>query len=74
MTQLEDIKIRVQSISDPLEMAGFIDGIRVAAALYCKERYPDEVIFENGEMTDISIYGICQYLNSDLKDMVITHE
>ena len=50
MKKIDKIKTEIKNINDPAEMAGYLDGIRVAASLYCKDNYPDEVIIENGQL------------------------
>lgn len=65
MTEMDKIKIEIENITHPAEMAGCLDGIRVAAMLYCKENYPDEVIFENGRIKDITICGMIEFLESE---------
>lgn len=64
MIQFDRIKKDIAEIKDPMEFAGFLDGIRFAAAIYCKENCPDEVTWENGKIEDITVYGMCQYLES----------
>ena len=66
MIRFHKIKEDIKKIDNPIELAGYLDGIRVAAALYCKENYPDEVIFENGKLEDISVYGMKDYLESEV--------
>ena len=34
------------------------------ATVYCRENYPDEVIRENGQIKDVTICGICRYIES----------
>ena len=34
----------------------------MAAALYCMENYLDEVIWEKGRLQEITVYGICRYM------------
>lgn len=64
MIQLDKIKKNITEIEEPMEFAGCLDGIRFAATVYCREKYPDEVIRENGKIKDITIYGMCRYLES----------
>lgn len=68
MTEMDKIKIEIENIAHPAEMAGCLDGIRVAAMLYCKDNYPDEVIIENGRIKDITIYGMIEYLQRKAKE------
>lgn len=35
MKEIDKIKKEIKDINDPTEMAGYLDGIRVAASLYC---------------------------------------
>ena len=67
MKKIDKIKTEIKDINDPTEMAGYLDGIRVAASLYCKDNYPDEVIIENGQLKELTIYGMINYLQSEEK-------
>lgn len=67
MKQIEKFKKIVNNINDPSELAGFLDGFRIAASLFCKKNYPDEVIFENGRIKDITICGIVEFLESEVE-------
>lgn len=64
MTQLDKIKKHIFEIEEPMELAAYLGGIRFVAAVYCRENYPNEVIRENGRIKDITIRGICRYLES----------
>lgn len=66
MKEIDKIKIEIGNINDPVEMAGYLDGIRTAAMLYCKNNHPEEVVIENGRITDLTIYGMVSYLKSDV--------
>lgn len=66
MKQMDVFKNNVAKVESPMEMAGLLDGLRVAAALYCKENVPDEVIFENGRLEEVTAYGISDYLDSEV--------
>lgn len=68
MTQLEALKKNISEFSHPMEIAGLLDGVRVAAALYCKDHYPDEVIWENGQLEEVTIYGMCHFLESGVPE------
>ena len=65
MTQLEKMKQEISKITDPAEMAGLLDSTRIAAALYCKANYPNEVVFINGKLEDITVRGMCHYFESE---------
>ena len=64
MTQFDIIKKRISEIEEPMELARYLDGMRFVATVYCRENYPDEVIRENGQIKDVTIRGICRYLES----------
>ena len=66
MKQMDVFKNNVANVESPMEMAGLLDGLRVAAALDCKENVPDEVIFENGRLEEVTAYGISDYLDSEV--------
>ena len=66
MKQIDVFKNNVAGVESSMEMAGLLDGLRVAAALYCKENVPDEVIFEDGRLEEVTIYGIADYLESEV--------
>lgn len=67
MKQIEKFKTIVNNISDSSELAGFLDGFRIAASLFYKENCPDEVVFENGRIKDITIYGMIEFLESEVE-------
>jgi hypothetical protein len=67
MKQIEKFKTIVNNISDSSELAGFLDGFRIAASLFCKENCPDEAILENGRIKDITIYGMIEFLESEIE-------
>lgn len=66
VNQLEKIKQEIIKISDPIEMAGFLDGLRFAAQIYCKENYPDEVICDKRQLMDVTVQGMGYYLESEV--------
>lgn len=66
MKQYEKIQKEIIEIKDAMEMAGYLDGINAAALIYCTRNYPDEVcVTESGE-SDISIYGMKYFLESEV--------
>lgn len=67
MKQIEKFKKIVNNINDSSELAGFLDGFRIAASLFCKDNCPDEAIFENGRIKDITIYGMIEFLESEVE-------
>lgn len=54
-------------IIEPFELAGYLDGIATAAAIYCKKEYPDEVIFKDGKLKEVTVYGMSCYLSKESK-------
>lgn len=67
MKEIDKIKTEIKDINDPAEMSGYLDGIRVAASLYCEDNCPDEVIIENGQLKDLTICGMINFLKSEEK-------
>ncbi|MGG6555533.1 UNVERIFIED_CONTAM: hypothetical protein MUK63_06585 [Blautia caecimuris] len=67
MKEMDKIKTEIKDINDPAEMAGYLDEIRVAASLYCMDNCPDEVVIENGQLKDLTICGMINFLKSEEK-------
>lgn len=67
MKVIDKIKHDINEISDPIEMAGYLNGITVGASMYCKQNCPDEIIIDNGKLVDITISGMCYYLDSEIE-------
>lgn len=68
MKQFDKIKLEVGNCQSSVELAGFLEGIRVAAFVYCKHNCPNEVVIsKGGKLEDISIYGIVEFLESVTK-------
>lgn len=65
MIQMDRIKREIAVITDPIEMAMYLDGIREEASIYCEFYYPRQVKIEKGELKDVSVKGICRYLESE---------
>ena len=65
MKQIDKIKRDITEITEPLELAGYFDGIATAAAIYCKKEYPDEVGFKDGKLKEVTVYGMSHYLDSE---------
>ena len=65
MKIIDKIKQDITQIDDPYELAGYLDGITISAAVYCKSEYPDEVIFEHGKLEELTVYGLAHYLKSE---------
>ncbi len=67
MKQIDKIKKDIAEISEPFELAGYLDGITTAAAIYCKKEYPDEVVFKDGRLKEVTVYGMSHYLSKELE-------
>ena len=67
MKQIDKIKRDIAEITEPLELAGYLDGITMAAAIYCKKEYPDEVILKDGKLKEVTVYGMSHYLSKELE-------
>lgn len=57
LTPFEKFKADVAACNEPIELQGLIDGLQVAALMYCKEYHPQEV---TGNA--VTIYGMNKYL------------
>lgn len=66
MKQYEKIKNDIASCDSALEMVGYLEGIRVAAIVYCSKVYPNEISKSNNGGTEITIYGMQCYLESEV--------
>ena len=66
MKQIEKVKQLISEAESSIELAGYLDGIKAAAAIYCKKYAPDEVLEENGKVLDVTICGMCYYLESEV--------
>lgn len=69
MKQIEKVKQLISEAESSIELAGYLDGIKAAAAIYCKNYAPDEVVEENGKVLDITICGMCYYLESEVEEV-----
>ena len=67
MKQIDKIKKDIAEIIEPFELAGYLDGITTAAAIYCKKECPDEVIFKDGKLKRITVCVISCYLSKESK-------
>lgn len=65
MIRMECIKREIAVITDPIEMAMYLKGIREEASIYCEFYYPRQVESEKGELKYVSVKGICRYLESE---------
>lgn len=67
MKQIEKVKQLISGTESSIEMAGYLDGIKAAAAIYCQKYAPDEVVKEDGKVLDVTICGMCYYLESEVE-------
>lgn len=68
MRELDKIKKEIANISSSMEMAGYLDGIKACAVMYCRENCPDEIVDIAGEPTRVTISGMSAYLDSELTE------
>lgn len=54
----------INEMLDATEMAGYLDGLYVAANIYCIKYCPEEVWVNDGGEHEISTTGFAKYLNS----------
>lgn len=67
MKYFEKLKHDINECSSALEVVGTLDGIKAAAAVYCKKNCPDEILIDEiGEVEDISIIGMVTFLESEV--------
>lgn len=69
MKQIEKVKQLISEAESSIELVGYLDGIKAAAAIYCREHAPDEVVEENGKVLDVTICGMCYYLESEVEEV-----
>lgn len=69
MKQIEKVKQLISEAESSIELAGYLDGIKAAAAIYCKKYAPDEMLEENGKVLDVTICGMCYYLESEVEEV-----
>ncbi len=66
MKQYEKIQKDIVEFKNAMEMAGYLDGINAAAVIYCARNYPDEVCLTKSGKSEISIYGMKYFLESEV--------
>lgn len=66
MKQYEKIKQDIAECTSAGELCGYLEGIRIAAFLYCKQNFPDEIILEE-KHNSVSLYGMERFLECDRK-------
>ena len=67
MKQYEKIQEDIVEFKNAMEMAGYLDGINVAAVIYCTQNYPDEVCLTESGKSEVSIYGMTHFLESEVQ-------
>lgn len=50
MKVIDKIKKSIFECTHPMEMAGILDGIKVASIFYCLEHCSGEIIYSGGEI------------------------
>ena len=70
MKVYEKIQKTICEISDGMEMAGYLDGIHADAVVYCKKNAPDEIRVDESGACVVSIYGMTEFLNSEIDGVI----
>ena len=70
MKQIDRIKKDIAEITDTREMVAYLSAIEGHAGYWCKINQPEEVIFENGKLEEISLYGFTDFLNIEVEVMI----
>lgn len=69
MKQFERVQKEIQDVNivnTGMSMTGFINGIEVAAIVWCKKNAPNE-LYVSGGATRVSIEGMAAYLDSEVE-------
>ena len=68
MIQMEKIKREIVAIDDPAELAGYLDGIKVHASIWCTQNCPEEVCRDesSGRIEDITVCGMMKFLKEEI--------
>lgn len=64
MTWMNQIRLDIVEIKDPVELAEYLDGIKANAVMYCSENMPGEAYPAKG--LDVSIVGMIEFLKSKI--------
>lgn len=71
MKRYEKIKNDIASCDSALETAGYLAGIQFAAIIYCSRTCPDEVSNSKSRGTEVSLYGMQCYLESEVPENLL---
>lgn len=66
MKQFERIQNEIQGFTTAMEVAGYLEGVRTATLVWCKENAPEEVYEKEIGKLEVSIYGKKAYLESEV--------
>lgn len=69
MKKYELIKKEISELGSSIEIAGYLAGIDFAAKVYCDQNCPEELVKKGGKMVELSIYGMCCYLDSEVENV-----
>lgn len=59
----------IAELTNGVEMAGYLAGLKVAATVHCIVRHPEEIWKTDNGTTEISEIGFGKYLNSDVVEI-----
>ena len=64
MKVYQKVQQEICEIKDSMEMVGYLDGLSVAATIFCMKHCPEELRMVDNGKHEVSITGFNQYLNS----------
>jgi len=67
MKQFERIQKEIQNMDSGMSMAGFIHGLEAASVAWCGKNDPDNIFINPGGMAEPTIYGLAEYLDSEVE-------
>ena len=65
MKQYEKFKEDISKCDDPMEIIGYLDGVKAAVLIFCKQNCPEEV-YKIDTATKITINGMKYFFESEL--------
>lgn len=69
MKVYQKLQQEICEIKDSMKMAGYLDGLSVAATIFCMKHCPEELRMTESGKHEMSITGFNQYLNSTAVDV-----
>lgn len=66
MKQFEYIQKEIQTMNSGMAIAGFLNGLELAATAWCKKNAPDDIYINENNKPELTIYGMASYLDSEI--------